>query len=1070
MSARGLRPVITVALAALLALGLLGGVPAAAADAAIDGTVTSSSGAGLADVQVDAIAAGAVIATTRTSATGSYALDVADGAYSLTFTPPSGSAFSPATAVWVEAPRNWPLDVVLTTPTVGRVFMTGDVALDTGEPITGGSVMFAGSGNRQGSDGYFSMVHPAGATGGWMFSGSAQVGSATLFVNASRGPTMTVLQDTNTQLTVPVTTTTVTVTDASGAPIAGALVRLQVDGFGKLPGRVSITGGTTPFTMGWTASARSDAAGNVTVTRPLMQEQITGTLIVDPNDGRSQSLMTDAVIPAAGGAFPVRLTGQLVTMAGRVMFSDGSIVTGATVIPTDPTSPVNGGNSTDASGAFTVKKPSGFTGNWRVTTRASVTDGPGSMTLVLTGGAMRTWTVDGRVDFTIPRTTARVRVVDSSGNPVAGAVVRARAGEASGSALAQVRVLSGEPVFAGSWNAASRTGADGFADVPVLVAENTVTMSVTVDPPTPALLPRSVEVASSALPGTVITLGSAANVRATGRVSFSDGTPVIQATVIPTDPTSRVNGGNSADANGLFSVTKPNGFAGTWQVSSRPQASLAVRDPLWIGLRSSTLRRWTADFTQDITIPKTLYRVRVVDPAGKPVTHVRVSVRVDDTAPNPAAQVSVLAGEQPWTGSWAGWDFTGTDGIAQVPGVVMDNTVMTIVDVTTDPGSRFLPRTVSLRSSALSETVIVLQTLPISASSMSRTSAAPGDEVTITGSGFTGLTAVTVGGIPMEFTVASDTRVNARVPSNAITGQVTLTGASGSASPGRLTVTSRDLRIDTATLPAGMVGSVYDMQLTASGGLAPFTWRRTSGALPTGITLSTSGRLAGTPTRALSGSAGFTVTDARGGTVTRVVSWTMAPRPATQPGPIARITASPGASRISLAWAAPVDNGGNVITAYRIEQSTDGTTWTTVVPSTGTTSLGISLAVGPQVPMWFRVAAINAAGVGRYGDRSVVGPIAAFDVPGAPINVSLSRPSPSKVTVTWQPPTTTGGSPVTGYRVRTSLDGRSWTTIVNTTRATSVTIGAAAGRDTWVQVSAITIAGLSPYTTVGPVR
>ena len=733
------RPVVAAVVAGLLAVGLLSAAqsPAAAVDPAIDGTVTTSTGTGVGQVRVDAVANGAVVASTVTSDSGTYALDVADGTYSLTFTPAPGSPFSAVTAVWVDAPRNWPLDVVLTQPSVGRVFLTGDIALDTGEPITGGSVMFAGSGNRQGNDGYFSMTHAAGVTGGWMFSGTAQLPAGSLIVNATKGPTVTMRQDTNTQLTVPVTTTTVTARTATGTPVAGALVRLQVDGYGKPPGRVTVTGGTTPFTMGWTATARTNAAGVATLTRPAMVEPITGTLIVDPGDGRTQPVMSDALVPATGGELPATLSTPLATITGRVTTTDGNAVPGVQVIPRDPTSRVNGGTSTDANGAFRVQQPTGFTGDWMLSGRPTASEGPGSLVFTLTGGATRTWTSDGRMDFTVPRTTTRVRVTDATGAAVPGALVRVRVREGSGLPAAQVRLLAGEPPFSGAWNAAARTSAAGFADVPILQGVAPVPVTVTVDPPAGVdLLPRSLDLDSTALADTVVTLASPANARTTGRVTFSDGTPVVQAQVIPIDPAARMNGGNSADADGAYTVVKPTGFIGVWNVTARPQANLTVRDPLWFTLKGSSPRTWTGNFTQDFTIPKTLYRVRVVDPAGTPVTHARVSVRVDDTPPNPAAQVPVLAGEAPWVGTWAGWDYTGTDGIAQVPGVVMDNTVMTVVDVTTDPVSRLLPRTLALRSSALSETVIVLQTLPMTVDAMSPTTAAPGDTITITGSGF----------------------------------------------------------------------------------------------------------------------------------------------------------------------------------------------------------------------------------------------------------------------------------------------------------------------------------------------
>jgi len=51
-----------------------------------------------------------------------------------------------------------------------------------------------------------------------------------------------------------------------------------------------------------------------------------------------------------------------------------------------------------------------------------------------------------------------------------------------------------------------------------------------------------------------------------------------------------------------------------------------------------------------------------------------------------------------------------------------------------------------------------------------------------------------------------------------------------------------------STLPNGSVGTAYSQTITASGGTAPYTFTVISGALPTGLTLSSSGTLSGTPT------------------------------------------------------------------------------------------------------------------------------------------------------------------------------------------------------------------------------
>lgn len=62
----------------------------------------------------------------------------------------------------------------------------------------------------------------------------------------------------------------------------------------------------------------------------------------------------------------------------------------------------------------------------------------------------------------------------------------------------------------------------------------------------------------------------------------------------------------------------------------------------------------------------------------------------------------------------------------------------------------------------------------------------------------------------------------------------------------------------TGTLPDGQVGVAYSGSFDASGGVAPYTYAVTDGALPTGLSLASDGTLSGTPTQ--SGTSNFTVT------------------------------------------------------------------------------------------------------------------------------------------------------------------------------------------------------------------
>lgn len=97
----------------------------------------------------------------------------------------------------------------------------------------------------------------------------------------------------------------------------------------------------------------------------------------------------------------------------------------------------------------------------------------------------------------------------------------------------------------------------------------------------------------------------------------------------------------------------------------------------------------------------------------------------------------------------------------------------------------------------------------------------------------------------------------------------------------QLVVAATGITITTATpLPGGTVALPYALPFTASGGTAPYTWTRTSGTLPAGLTLSATGILGGTPSTA--GTYTFRIQATDSAAVTAVKDFTLAVRPLSQ--------------------------------------------------------------------------------------------------------------------------------------------------------------------------------------------
>ena len=230
-------------------------------------------------------------------------------------------------------------------------------------------------------------------------------------------------------------------------------------------------------------------------------------------------------------------------------------------------------------------------------------------------------------------------------------------------------------------------------------------------------------------------------------------------------------------------------------------------------------------------------------------------------------------------------------------------------------------------------------------------------------------------------------------------GDAVHTPASGQLATGQ-TVVAPTITI-TPDLSDGTVnGSYGPVQLSAVGGLAPHAFAITQGSLPAGLTLSTTGILSGTP--ASSGSRSFTVTatDANqfSGSRDYTVSFIGAPGAPTD------VIATRGNAQVNVAFVAPVDNGGSPITGYTASCGNR--------TQSGSASPLVVTGLTNGTPVTCTVFATNA-----FGDGAASAPSASVTpatVPGAPTGVTAASGNGS-ATLTFAPPVSTGGAPVSGY-------------------------------------------------------
>jgi hypothetical protein len=96
---------------------------------------------------------------------------------------------------------------------------------------------------------------------------------------------------------------------------------------------------------------------------------------------------------------------------------------------------------------------------------------------------------------------------------------------------------------------------------------------------------------------------------------------------------------------------------------------------------------------------------------------------------------------------------------------------------------------------------------------------------------------------------------------------VTLSDATGQSIRENLSIfVANPLSVATTSLPNGSVGIAYSQAVLPGGGTSPFTWTLATGALPPGLTLSSTGVVSGTPTTAGSFHFSVQVNDAGGRT------------------------------------------------------------------------------------------------------------------------------------------------------------------------------------------------------------
>src|SRR5438046_2170122 len=186
--------------------------------------------------------------------------------------------------------------------------------------------------------------------------------------------------------------------------------------------------------------------------------------------------------------------------------------------------------------------------------------------------------------------------------------------------------------------------------------------------------------------------------------------------------------------------------------------------------------------------------------------------------------------------------------------------------------------------------------------------------------------------------------------------------------------------------------------------------------------------------------------------------------PATAPGAPRNLQATPGDGQVTLNWQAPSNDGGSPILLYTIYRgnSSGGESFLIAVPLVTTYT---DATVTNGVTYYYKVSATNAIGEGPKSNEASATPSAPATPPGAPQGLSAT-PGDTTVSLTWSPPSSNGGSPITNYKIYRRTAGGGETPVATIGNQLTYSDGHLTNGVTYYyQVSAVNNVGEGPRST-----
>ena len=450
---------------------------------------------------------------------------------------------------------------------------------------------------------------------------------------------------------------------------------------------------------------------------------------------------------------------------------------------------------------------------------------------------------------------------------------------------------------------------------------------------------------------------------------------------------------------------------------------------------------WTAPSNEGPPIEDYDYQYRVTAPQGSWVevtdtTSPAVRAMIEALAENTEYDVQVRATNAEGTGEWSASGSGTTDANATTPGITVSKPALTVTEE--DPtGDSY---------------TVVLDTQPTA-------------DVTVTVAGHAG-TAVTPTPTTLTFTTsnwntAQPVTVTADNDADTTNDTVTLTHRATSTDSDYSGIAIADVAVtvndnDSGNTPAtgkpailgtAQVGSTLSVETSGikdldgktkaengdAGYAYSYQWIRVDEAKETditGATLKTYTLAAADEGKTIKVQVSFTDDENNPETLTSdAYSFT------DQMGSPTGLTAiANGPYRIDLSWTAPVDNGGHVITGYKIESSETGNalTFTELESTTGNTTTYEHTGLLEVTTRYYRVRAINSEGTSEASNVANATTPTTDGTPSAPRNLQITPIGETQINLSWAPPDyEDDNKPITSYLIEVSEDnGTTWESLV----------------------------------------